>query len=262
MTWLLPSVALDAGFAGAGLDEIIRADHAHGQEAGGADVVVGFEFADFEDDLQRRLAAGLDHGGDFILHAAEFAGEEGSAIDHHVDFIGSIVHGGVDFGETCFERCLSRWKRRGDGGDLHLRAADVLLRVLHHRRIHTDGSGGGNVTHIMRRERLLAKRGDLARRVLAFQRGQIDHRHGKTQAEDLRLLLDAASRVLRHAFLDADMIDGADLIEQSAEAGGRFGGGHGAEEAWSMAHWRKWLCKTHSIAHICQPTSPLTDSGR
>jgi hypothetical protein len=40
---------------------------------------------------------------------------------------------------------------------------------------------------------------------------------------DWRALLDAASGVFGHTFLDADMIDGADLIEkQSAEAGGRF----------------------------------------
>jgi hypothetical protein len=91
--------------------------------------------------------------------------------------------------------------------------------MLHHRRIDTDGGDvEGMSPDIMRCERLLAKRGDLAGCVFAFKRREIDHRHREAQAEDLRLLFDAARGVFGDTFLDADMIDGANFAEELAES--------------------------------------------
>ena len=50
------------------VSEIALAKNAHGEERSGADVVVGFEFARFEDDFEGRLAARIANGGNFVLH--------------------------------------------------------------------------------------------------------------------------------------------------------------------------------------------------
>lgn len=247
-------------FARARFDKVVRAEHAHRQKACGANVVIGFELADFENDFQRRFATGIDHSGDLVLHEAEFSTEKRAAIDHHVDFVRAVVHGGMNFSEACLERCLPRGKRGGDGSDLYACAADMLLGVLHHGRIDADGSSLRNVIPIMRTECLLTERGDFARCVLAFERGQIDHRDSETKAEDLRLLLDAAGGVLRHAFLDADMIDGADFIEQSAEASGRASGWHEMNQSRNATKTNMIsglrVCLAHHSAEGCRRGLP------
>jgi hypothetical protein len=175
---------------GARLDEITRANHAHRQKRRGADVVVGFEFADFQDHLERRVAAGLHHGRDFILHLAKLAREKRPAVDHHVDLVGAVGDRRLHFRQTGFQRRLAAGKRRRDGSDPHGRiAAERAARVLHHRGI---DAYGRDLRHaqlrVVRRERLLAERGDFARRVFAFERREIDHRRREFQAPELSKL--------------------------------------------------------------------------
>src|SRR6185369_14345109 len=118
-------------FAGAGLDEI--AAGLHGDFAGEADVVVGDEFAGFENHLQMRRAAGLLRGGDFVEHFRVVAGEKAATVNDHVNFIRAIGHGAADFFELRAQRILSAGKSGGDGGDVHGRhVAEKFARVFHH----------------------------------------------------------------------------------------------------------------------------------
>ena len=55
-------------------------------------------------------------------------------------------------------------------------------------------------------------------RVLALERGEVDHRDREFQAEDLGVFLDAAGGVFGDALLDADLIDRSDFIEQARKA--------------------------------------------
>jgi len=95
----------------------------------------------------------------------------------------------------------------------------VARGVFHHRGIDADGGGLRHLGILGGADGLLAKRLDLARRVLALERREIDHRGRELEAEKLRTLLDAAGRVFGDALLDAHKIDRADFIEQAPERG-------------------------------------------
>jgi hypothetical protein len=55
--------------------------------------------------------------------------------------------------------------------------------------------------------RLGAELANLAGRVGALERRQVDHRQGELERLELRVLLDRARAKARHSFFDADLID-------------------------------------------------------
>src|SRR3954471_6278248 len=69
------------GFTRARLDEVAGTNHLHRKERCGTDVVVGIEFAHFENDFQLRVTACFHDSADFLLHRVELAREEESAVD-------------------------------------------------------------------------------------------------------------------------------------------------------------------------------------
>src|ERR1700680_3296852 len=78
---------------------------------------------------------------------------------------------------------------------------------------------------------LLTERGDLARGVLTFERGQIDHRNRGLETPQLRALLDASGGEFGHPLFNSNLIYCPDLVEEIAERrahGGSCGGGDGA----------------------------------
>src|SRR3712207_8069786 len=72
--------------AGGGLDEVAAGEHR--QPGGAADVVQGDQFAGLEDDLEVRVPARLLHRDDLVEDVEVAAGEEGAAVDDHVDLVG------------------------------------------------------------------------------------------------------------------------------------------------------------------------------
>ena len=194
--------------------------HAHREEGGGADAVVGLQFARLEDDLERRLAAGLDDGGDLVLHARVFAGEERAAVDHHVDLVGAVGDRLPHLGEARLAAAPvptgTRSRRRRCARSCRRGACAACFTI---DGIDADGGDRRNVRVVVRSHSLPAKRRDLPGRVLALERGEVDHRDRELQTEDLRRLLDAAGREFGDALLDADGVDRADFIEQSVKCG-------------------------------------------
>src|SRR3954469_6573956 len=73
--------------AGGGLDEARAGQHR--QPGRPPDVVVGDELAGLQDHLEVRVAGGLADRGDLVEDEAVPAGEEGAAVDHHVDLVGA-----------------------------------------------------------------------------------------------------------------------------------------------------------------------------
>ena len=81
------SVAAGVDLAGRGLDEVGAGGH--GQDRGATDVVERLELAGLEDHLEVRLAAGLLDRDDLVEDRAVVAGQEGAAVDDHVDLVGA-----------------------------------------------------------------------------------------------------------------------------------------------------------------------------
>ena len=84
--------------------------------------------------------------------------------------------------------------------------------------------------------RLRAERGDLARRVGALERRQVDHADRELEREELRLALDRALRERRGALLERDRVDRADArqprLERELESGRQCGRlGHTTESS-------------------------------
>src|SRR4029453_15166121 len=77
--------------AGGGLDHVGAREER--EPGGAAHVVVARELAGLQDDLEVGLAACLLDGDDLLVHLPVAAGEEGPAVDHHVDLVGARVDG-------------------------------------------------------------------------------------------------------------------------------------------------------------------------
>ncbi len=104
----------------------------HGDFAGETDVVVGDEFAGFENHFQVRRAAGFFRRGDFVEDFRVVAGEEGAAVNDHVHFIRAIRNDAADFFEFGAQRILAagkcRWRRRRRGRENSRR--EISARIV------------------------------------------------------------------------------------------------------------------------------------
>src|ERR1700680_3005985 len=106
---------------------------------------------------------------------------------------------------------------------------------------------------------LLTERGDLARGVLTFERGQIDHRNRGLETPQLRALLDASGVEFGHPLFNSNLIYCPDLVEELAESrahGGSCGGGHGPSNIASrIPHY-------NASFPVFPPKSPITTPYR
>ena len=230
-----------------------------------ADVVVGAELAGLEDHLQVRLAAGLLHADDLVVDLRVAAGEEGAAVDHHVDLVGAVLDHPAHLVELRLERRLAGRERGRDRGDLDAAVAQALDRGRDHVRV--DAERGDRRHARVRRvgsHGLRGERRDLARRVGALERRQVGHPHRELEREDLRLLLDAALRERGGALLERDLVDRPDprqpRLERKLEAGRERGGlRHGAECSPGAAASRvapgrrRGRCRGRRAASGCRP---------
>ncbi len=231
------------GLARAGFDEVAWAQpRAHREETGGADLVVAVELAGFEDDFQAdRLAAGFEDGGDFVADLGEMAGEEGVAVDDHVDFVRAVVHGPANFGQARAQRRLAARESGGHARDAHGRPADVALRGGDEGGVNADGGDRRDLRiRRVRTHGLGAKLGDFPRGVLTFEGGQIDHGHRRSQAPEFGGLFEGTGGEPRRPGFDAYLVNGADVIQQTAhgERGGHPGIWRGSRDGQGDARPR------------------------
>ena len=87
-------ISVNSGFRSAAVNAAVggskTSDHMKGLAA---DIVVGHQFAGLEDHLEVRIAARRLHCDDLVVDLRVAAGEEGAAVDHHVDLVGAGGHG-------------------------------------------------------------------------------------------------------------------------------------------------------------------------
>ena len=182
-----------------------------------------------------RGPAGLLHLDDLVVDLRVAAGEEGAAVDHHVDLVGAELDGLAHVGELDRERRLAGRERRRHRRHLHAGAVEPRLRGGDEVRVDADGGNGryGRIDRVGP-QRLRAEGGDLAGRVGALERRQVHHPHGEVVRLQLRVLLDRALGERGGALLERDGVDGADARQprlerelESARQCGRLG--HGAK---------------------------------
>src|SRR5229473_6848124 len=128
--------------AGGRLDEV--GARRHGEDARPAHVVVGPELAGLKDHLQVRGPARLFDCDDLLVHLLVVAGEERTAVDHHVHFVGARRDRFLDLGDLHRGEALPRWKCCGYRGDAHRAAAQVQFGVCDAGGVDTDGGHRGD----------------------------------------------------------------------------------------------------------------------
>src|SRR5436190_1297699 len=112
---------------GRGLDEVgARGDR---EQRGSADVVVRTELTRLEDHLQVLVSDGLLDLDDLVVDLRVAAGEEGAAVDHHVDLVGPELDDAARLGDLEVGRALAGRERGRDGGDFDAAACDALDRA-------------------------------------------------------------------------------------------------------------------------------------
>ena len=121
--------------------------------------------------------AGFPDGGDLVEDLLVVPGEEGAAVDHHVHLVGAGRDRVLHVGQLDVQAGPAAGERGGDAGHVHAAALQFGRRDVGQVRVHADGGDHrrGRVGGVGALG-LGAQRADLARRVLALQRGQVDHR--------------------------------------------------------------------------------------
>jgi hypothetical protein len=176
-----------------------------------AHVVVRPELADLEDHLEMRFPGRFFHLDDLVVDLGVAAREKRPAVDHHVDLVRAHLDDVAHLSDLDVRRRLARRERRRDRRDLDARALDLLDRSRDEIRVDAERGHRGNPRiRRIRSDGLRRQRGDLPRRVLALQRGQVHHPHGQIEGEELCLALDRAAGQRSRALLDCDLVDGAD----------------------------------------------------
>src|SRR5512132_2731522 len=208
---------------GARLDEVSRPDYLHRQKRSGPDVVIGVELAGLEDHLELSITARFDDGADLVLHGVELTSQKESAVDDHVDLISAIRDRGFYLFEAQCEGTLAGGECCRHGRHFDRRVRQPPSRVFYEERIDADSRDGWYIRIRARSASFLAERGDLPGGVLPLEGRRVDHRNRGLETPELRALLDAAGSELGHTLFDPDLIYGADLVKQLAEA--RAGGG-------------------------------------
>src|SRR4029450_11934270 len=129
--------------------------------------------------------------------------------------------GGAGLGELDVAERLARREAGRDRGDLDGRAPEGVLRVLDERRVDAQrGDARDRRIAGLRSDRLCGERPDLARRVLALERREVDHPDRQIEGPELRSFLDRALLQRVDPFVDADLVDGADPTEEAAQRPG------------------------------------------
>ena len=128
---------------------------------------------------------------DLASDAFPVAGEEGAARDDHVDFVGAGLDSALRVVEADSDRVLTRREAGGDGGHADAAALGVVggecAGAVEFRRrdsdefgIHTDGGDARQIGRAgVRGDGLAAEAPDLVGRVLAFERGEVEHGEGR-----------------------------------------------------------------------------------
>ena len=118
------------------------------EQARAANVVVRAELTGLEDHLEVRPAGRLLHAPHLVVDLGVVAGEEGAAVDDHVDLVGAELGDARGLLDLQLGRHLAGREGGRDGGDLDAAPAQPLERVRHevrvdaHRRDGRDGQVG------------------------------------------------------------------------------------------------------------------------
>ena len=157
--------------------------------------------------LRWAAPARLPDRDDLLVHLQVAAGEEGAAVDDHVD----LVRAGGDrlpgVGELDRQAGPPGRERGGHAGHLDRRPGQLGLRDRHQVRVDADRRDRRRArVGRVRLAGLGAQRPHLARGVRALQRGQVDAPDGQVQRPLLGLLLDAPGRQRRRPRLRADLV--------------------------------------------------------
>ena len=128
---------VDGFFAGGGFDEVC-AGH-HGDDASAGDVAKSKEIAGAEDDFHVRGAACVFESSDLVVEGLPFCGEDVSACDDYVDFIGAGLDRSADFLDALGEGREAGGESSGDGGDSNAAAFEGAARGFYEDMIDADG---------------------------------------------------------------------------------------------------------------------------
>ena len=140
-------------------------------------------------------SAGVPDGGDLVEDLLVAPGEEGAAVDHHVHLVGAGRNRVPHVGQLDVQAGPAAGERGGDAGHVDAAALQFGRRDVSQVRVHADGGDHrrGRVGGVGALG-LGAQRADLARRVLALQRGQVDHRDRGVERPSLGRGLDGPAR--------------------------------------------------------------------
>ena len=204
-------------------------------------VRVGGQLVRLEDHLQVGRAARLLDRLDLVRDARVVALQIRLARDHHVDLArarGDRVAGLLDLDR---ERRLAGREAGRHGGDVHAGPLQRVARDTHQRRVHADGRDGGDLgTRGVGADRLRAQVADLAGRVGALERRQVDHRRRDEDALALRGRLDRAAPERGGALFHADPADGDQRTAHPRQCGRRRSDQSEAYSARSKS-WYIWI---------------------
>jgi hypothetical protein len=141
-----------------------------------------------------RLTSGLLHLDDLVEHGQVVAGQERSAIDDHVDLVGTCAHRLARLGQLDVEEGLAGREAGGHRRDPNARPLQGIPGVRHLGGIAADGGNGwdGRVARVGT-DALRAECPDLSGRVLALQGGEIRHADRQVERPQLGLALDRSA---------------------------------------------------------------------
>ena len=166
------------------------------------------------------VAAGLLDRDDLVEDLEVAAGEEGAAVDDHVDLVGAGGDGVPGVGELDRQAGPAARERGRDAGDVDAAAAQRLDGDRDHVGVDADRGDlrGGRVGRVGP-QRLGAQRADLARGVLPLQRGEVDHRDRQVDRPRLGRGLDRPGAERGGAGLGADLVDAGQAVQEPAQRG-------------------------------------------
>ena len=174
------------------------------------------------------VPAGLLHGHDLLVDVEVAAGQEGAAVDDHVDLVGAVGDGVLHVGDLDGPAGAPAGERGGDGGDVDPAVAERLPGDAGEVAVDADrGDLGGVRVAGVGTAGLGGQRADLAGGVRALERGQVDHRDRRVDGPGLRRGLDRPRAEHGDAGLGAHLVDAGQAVQKGAECG--VGARHVAE---------------------------------
>src|SRR5579863_10416738 len=118
-----------ADLAGRGLDEVGAGQH--GQPRGAPHVVQGDQLAGFQDDLEvSSCFDDLADGGDLVVDELIVPGQEGAAVDDHVDLVGPRLDGVLRVSQLDRQAGPAAGERGGHAGHVDAGALDLGDRQM------------------------------------------------------------------------------------------------------------------------------------